>query len=227
MIEFSIDSDENIVQEFDGAIWFSDNHRELEKLILTDKGLYCIYSIAKDWSGNDKGEEYRFNISDIVVKDGVSMICKAKIRQTSCLQIQFRHGMEYFGFFENASVKIGNLMKAINQLLGAKPFITPKEGTFNCYCCGSVLPNGANYCFYCGKKTVREEKKEDTSGRTYYFVLEGQTNGPFNMAEVHRLVESGKLKRDTLAWTKTMKDWKPLEQIPELMEFISDMPPAL
>lgn len=227
MIAYNIDSDETVIQEFEGAIWLSDNYREVERLVLTDKGLYCIYSTGTDWTGNANGESYRFSLSDIVIQDGVSMIRQTKIRQTSCLQIQFKHGMEYLGFFESSAVKALKLTKEINQLLGAKPLVAPKEGTFSCYSCGAILPNGANYCFKCGRKSVREAKAGNAIEKTYYFAINGESRGPFDMDTICQLANSGQLKRSTLVWTKNMKEWLPMEKVTELQYITDTLPPTI
>lgn len=227
MIEFTLDPEERGILEFEGAIWLSDNFREVERLILSDKGLYCVYSAGTDWAGNSKGESYRFNISDIVIHNGVAMVCQTKIRQIRCLQIQFKHGLEYLGFTEAAEMKTAELMKKINRLLGTQALEAPEEGTFSCYGCGAILPNGANYCFQCGRKTVKETKEKVTVEKNYYFAINGEAKGPFALEAVQQLLLSGQLKRNTLAWTKNMKDWVPMEQIPELKEIADSIPPSL
>lgn len=237
MIELSLDNNEKIVMEFEGAIWFSDNNRELERLVLTDQGLYCVYTVWVDESGNDQGEIYKFNLADIVVNEGISCIRPAKVRRTSCLQIQFRHGIEYFGFFEAPAAKSQKLMYSINKLLNTREMQIPEEGTFLCYGCGAELPNGANYCYSCGRKTVKEksqekplqeEKKEvPPTIKTYYFAINGESAGPFDLATIRQMAATGQLHRNTLAWTTGMKDWQPMEQIAELEAVTNSIPPSI
>lgn len=61
----------------------------------------------------------------------------------------------------------------------------------------------------------------------YYVGLGGQPVGPLNDAEIAQMVAQRKINKDTLAWMPGMAEWKPVEQVPEILKIIALTPPAM
>lgn len=51
----------------------------------------------------------------------------------------------------------------------------------------------------------------------WHYAHNGQQQGPVSDAELAQLFESGTLKADSLVWAEGMADWKPISEVPELM----------
>lgn len=64
--------------------------------------------------------------------------------------------------------------------------------------------------------------------KTYFIVVDGKQVGGQSIQQIIDIVQSGKANSSTLVWTKGMKDWDCLANIPELSAAISeDVPPPL
>ncbi len=63
--------------------------------------------------------------------------------------------------------------------------------------------------------------------RVYYVVVEGQTEGPYNMTEMTRLINSKKVHKETYVWKPGMKDWNLVENVEELLRLIALTPPPI
>lgn len=61
----------------------------------------------------------------------------------------------------------------------------------------------------------------------FHVAIDGQAAGPFNMAGLKQLVQSGKLTRETLVWKQGMENWTAAGQIPELQNLFAAAPPPL
>jgi membrane protease subunit (stomatin/prohibitin family) len=53
----------------------------------------------------------------------------------------------------------------------------------------------------------------------------GETKGPFSKASMGRMVTEGGLKRDTLVWTAGQDGWKQADEVMELAQLFTVMPP--
>ena len=63
---------------------------------------------------------------------------------------------------------------------------------------------------------------------TQYFVAnEGKQTGPFDLAQLSQLVQSGSLKKDTLVWKSGMANWDAASTVAELNNFFDNVPPPL
>jgi hypothetical protein len=63
--------------------------------------------------------------------------------------------------------------------------------------------------------------------RVYYAVFEGKQAGPFSETEIARLIADKKLFRETLVWYPGLDNWKPAENIPEILRLVALTPPAI
>ncbi|WYD82206.1 MAG: SPFH domain-containing protein [Candidatus Electrothrix gigas] len=61
----------------------------------------------------------------------------------------------------------------------------------------------------------------------FHVALDGQAAGPFDMAGLQQLVQSGKLTRETLVWKEGMENWTAAGQVAELKNLFSSVPPPL
>ncbi|MCX7696620.1 MAG: SPFH domain-containing protein [Bacteroidales bacterium] len=61
----------------------------------------------------------------------------------------------------------------------------------------------------------------------YYFVVNGQQNGPYAIDQVSQLIRQGIIKPDTLAWTPGLQNWVPASQIPALSQQFTLQPPPI
>ncbi|MDO4491181.1 MAG: DUF4339 domain-containing protein [Lachnospiraceae bacterium] len=62
---------------------------------------------------------------------------------------------------------------------------------------------------------------------SYHLAIEGTAKGPYSLGEIRQLAGEGTINRETLAWTRGMVDWQPLEEIEELRCVAENMPPVL
>lgn len=60
-----------------------------------------------------------------------------------------------------------------------------------------------------------------------YVALDGKPVGPLSSSEFAKLLEAGKVNKDTLAWTPGMQEWKPIEQVPAILKIVALTPPPL
>ncbi len=61
----------------------------------------------------------------------------------------------------------------------------------------------------------------------WHAALDGQAQGPFGRAALGRLAAEGRFGRDTLVWTPGQDGWQPAEDVPELAQLFTTMPPPL
>ncbi|MFW2544395.1 SPFH domain-containing protein [Primorskyibacter sp. 2E107] len=59
----------------------------------------------------------------------------------------------------------------------------------------------------------------------WHIAENGQTKGPFSKAALGRMVSTGELKRATHVWTQGQDGWKLAEDVPELAQLFTVMPP--
>jgi hypothetical protein len=65
------------------------------------------------------------------------------------------------------------------------------------------------------------------SSRLYYAVFEGRQAGPFSETEIARLINDKKIGKETYVWHQGMNEWKPAQEVPEILRIIALSPPAL
>ncbi|MGI3184510.1 SPFH domain-containing protein [Nioella aestuarii] len=59
----------------------------------------------------------------------------------------------------------------------------------------------------------------------WHLAENGQTSGPFSKADLGRMAGSGQLKRETYVWTAGQDGWKKAEDVAELAQLFTVMPP--
>ncbi|MGO4916304.1 SPFH domain-containing protein [Pseudogemmobacter sp. W21_MBD1_M6] len=59
----------------------------------------------------------------------------------------------------------------------------------------------------------------------WHIAESGETKGPFSKASMGRMVTEGGLKRDSLVWTAGQDGWKPADEVMELAQLFTVMPP--
>ncbi|MGR3585883.1 MAG: SPFH domain-containing protein [Pseudooceanicola nanhaiensis] len=59
----------------------------------------------------------------------------------------------------------------------------------------------------------------------WHLAENGQTSGPFSRARLGRMVTEGSFSRDTHVWTAGQDGWKRAEDVPELAQLFTVMPP--
>jgi hypothetical protein len=59
----------------------------------------------------------------------------------------------------------------------------------------------------------------------WHIAENGQTSGPFSKARLGRMVTEGGLTRDTMVWTAGQDGWKRAEDVQELAQLFTVMPP--
>lgn len=60
-----------------------------------------------------------------------------------------------------------------------------------------------------------------------YVAINGQPVGPISEREFAALVSEQKVNKDTLVWTPGMLNWKPLQEVPNILKIIALSPPPL
>lgn len=61
----------------------------------------------------------------------------------------------------------------------------------------------------------------------WHVAIDGQAQGPFGRGHLGRMVTEGSFARETLVWTQGQDGWLPAEDIPELAQLFTAMPPPL
>ncbi len=61
--------------------------------------------------------------------------------------------------------------------------------------------------------------------RVWHIASNGQTTGPFSRATMGQMVGRGEVARDSMVWTAGQDGWKQAEEIPELAQLFTVMPP--
>ena len=59
----------------------------------------------------------------------------------------------------------------------------------------------------------------------WHLARNGQTTGPFSRADLGKMVATGEMSRDTLVWTQGQDGWKKAEDVAELAQLFTVMPP--
>jgi membrane protease subunit (stomatin/prohibitin family) len=59
----------------------------------------------------------------------------------------------------------------------------------------------------------------------WHLAENGQTSGPFSKADLGRMASAGQLKRETHVWTAGQDGWKKAEEVQELAQLFTVMPP--
>jgi membrane protease subunit (stomatin/prohibitin family) len=59
----------------------------------------------------------------------------------------------------------------------------------------------------------------------WHLAENGQTTGPFSKADLGRMASAGQLKRETYVWTAGQDGWKKAEDVAELAQLFTVMPP--
>jgi tetratricopeptide (TPR) repeat protein len=62
---------------------------------------------------------------------------------------------------------------------------------------------------------------------SYYAAIGGKQAGPFDRDTLEKKISGGEITRETLVWTKGMKDWQIADEVEELAELLSEVPPPL
>ncbi len=63
--------------------------------------------------------------------------------------------------------------------------------------------------------------------RTWWYVSDGQREGPVSSEGLESLLVNGKLKPNSLVWQEGMKAWAPAKQIADLKPLLASLPPDL
>ena len=61
----------------------------------------------------------------------------------------------------------------------------------------------------------------------FFIVLNGQQNGPHDLAVLKTMASQNQFGRDTLVWREGMTEWTPAEKISELSEVFRNVPPPI
>ena len=60
---------------------------------------------------------------------------------------------------------------------------------------------------------------------TYHVAENGQTLGPYSVAQLSQMAQSGQLKKDTLVWANGMAGWTAAGEVAGLTRVFGAMPP--
>ena len=62
---------------------------------------------------------------------------------------------------------------------------------------------------------------------SYYVAANGQQQGPYNLAQLQQMAQSGQLTAQTLVWTNGMPSWAPASSQAALSQFFGPTPPPI
>ncbi len=253
-MKLNLEEDEQILISSGNIVWVSDRGRKLDQLVLTNKGMYCCYKEKQGFFAKPEEMVYRFELSDIIKDEQASRIEQVKIKGERCMQIEFRHGAEHFSFQRAQKKSMENFFACFQQLLGVPDLTTVQrernremftnlagdvvEGMVEGV--GTLLEAGSR-AFYDKIEKMAEKGRSRTdekrSGQTgssresepqvYYLAIDGEPKGPFQPEQIAELALSGQINRETLAWTRGMDNWQPMDAVDGLRSVTENMPPVL
>ena len=61
----------------------------------------------------------------------------------------------------------------------------------------------------------------------WHVALEGEAQGPYGRGHLGRLIQENRFSRETLVWTPGQNGWLPADEVPELAQLFTTMPPPL
>lgn len=71
-------------------------------------------------------------------------------------------------------------------------------------------------------------KVQDQSYEKVYFVaIDGRSEGPYALTEIARLVDAGKIHKETYVWRPGMANWDLAENVDGLLKLIALTPPPI
>ena len=62
---------------------------------------------------------------------------------------------------------------------------------------------------------------------SFFVVLDGKQAGPFNEAELSRLIMDGKIGKSTYIWQVGMLNWEFAENVPSFLRIVALVPPPI
>ena len=62
---------------------------------------------------------------------------------------------------------------------------------------------------------------------SFYVGINGQPQGPFDLAVLRNACQGGQYSATTLVWRKGMSEWKQMSEVPEFADIFEDCPPPL
>jgi hypothetical protein len=65
------------------------------------------------------------------------------------------------------------------------------------------------------------------SETVWHIAVDGQSQGPYGRGHLGRLAADGSFTRDTLVWSPGQDGWKPADEVAELAQLFTMMPPPL
>ena len=61
----------------------------------------------------------------------------------------------------------------------------------------------------------------------YNVVIDGKSEGPFDVDTLAQMAQAGQIRKDTLVWKPGMSEWQPLSTVPELTVVEKNIPPEI
>ncbi len=62
---------------------------------------------------------------------------------------------------------------------------------------------------------------------SFYVAISGQQAGPFNLAQLQQMFQSGQFNQQSLVWSQGMANWTAASQVPQLASIFSSVPPPV
>ena len=76
-------------------------------------------------------------------------------------------------------------------------------------------------------KPAEAKESANVPQRLYYAAIDGKQAGPFSETEIARLINEKRIVKETLVWHQGLAQWKPAEDVPEIMRIMVLTPPPL
>lgn len=77
-----------------------------------------------------------------------------------------------------------------------------------CPNCGATASDDLRYCNVCGAELT--DASANGSSESWYYVDNGQSRGPYDVAAFTQLITAGTVTPDTYIWTQGMSEWTPM-----------------
>ena len=69
--------------------------------------------------------------------------------------------------------------------------------------------------------------KDMIDDKAYFVAIDGKAEGPYSLTEMARLVEAGKIHKETYVWKPGMLNWDLAENVDGLIRLIALTPPPI
>ena len=92
---------------------------------------------------------------------------------------------------------------------------------------GNAMANAFGQATAASRQSPADAPPPLSTSAQYFTGIDGKQAGPFDVAQIQQMIQSGTIKRDTQIWKAGMAGWAAAESIPEFTALFNSAPPPL